>query len=129
MSEQVERKNVDWSQANCKGLDTEMFYLQQSELLAAGLSYTHLRRICFNCPIWKDCLQVGVRFEKYGFWGGLSEEERRQISNENHSRRYAGLIRDLQQFPHIKFTEILALIKSVKRVYGDYAHGYWKYYK
>ena len=37
MSEQIDRKKVDWSLANCQGLDTEMFYKQQSELLSMGL--------------------------------------------------------------------------------------------
>lgn len=126
MSEQVDRKKVDWEQAGCLGLDTEMFYKQQSELLAEGLSFLNLRRVCFQCPIWQDCLRVAFQYEQYGFWGGLSEEERKQMYRKS-ARRYSGLMRDLKFFPHIKIDEIRAIANSVTRNFGDLSAKSWRY--
>lgn len=126
MSEQITRKQVDWERANCKGIDPEVFYKQQSELLQEGLSFMTLRRICFACPIWRECLQIGVRYEQYGFWGGLSEEERRQVYANDPARRFAGLRRDLVFFPHINISEIIAIVNSVQRNYGDFGYKYRK---
>jgi WhiB family redox-sensing transcriptional regulator len=40
------------------------------------------KAVCAACPIETKCLQYAVEnHEAYGIWGGLTEEERRQIRN------------------------------------------------
>lgn len=37
------------------------------------------KAICATCPVRPQCREHGIRFEKFGVWGGLSESERRRI--------------------------------------------------
>lgn len=114
MQGKIERKKIDWERASCKGLDTELFYTPLSELLADGYTYKTLRNICFNCPIWEDCLKIGVQEEQYGFWGGLSEEERKHLYNGTKPRSMKQLEMDLKLL-NISLKDILKIIKNVKR--------------
>lgn len=113
----VNRDKVEWERASCKGLDTDMFYLARTDLLTEGLTYNHLRRICFNCPIQRECLQVGTSYEPYGFWGGLSEDERRHIyAGKLDTRVITWLKRDLKQIS----TSISPLVQTVLGVERDF---------
>lgn len=113
----VNRDKVEWERASCKGLDTNMFYLARTDLLTEGLTYNHLRRICFNCPIQRECLQVGTSYEPYGFWGGLSEDERRHIyAGKLDTRVITWLKRDLKQIS----TSISPLVQTVLGVERDF---------
>lgn len=122
----MERRDVDWTRANCRGMDTELFYKQPSELLEMGLHITTLRRICFNCPIWAECLEVATKYERYGTWGGLTEMERNQVYNGSPDRSYFRLKRDLEYVGKIKIKEIINIIKGVKRNYGDFGYKFAK---
>lgn len=122
MSKQVRRKEVDWKQAGCLGVDTELFYTPLARLLEQGLSYRPLRRICFSCPIWKECLQVAVQEEPYGFWGGLSEEERRHLYDGTRPRSHKQLNMDLKAC-EISVQEVTKVVKSVKREFRYSAAG------
>ena len=110
----VKRKEVDWNKANCKGLDTNLFFTPMADLLEMGLSYRTLRRICFSCPIWKECLQVAIQEEPYGFWGGLSEEERRHLYNNTQPRGMKQLNMDLK-ICEVSLNNVIKVVKSVKR--------------
>ena len=117
MSSQIKRTQVEWERASCRGLDTEMFYKMRTELLEDGLGYNNLRRICFECPIQRECLQIGTSLERYGFWGGLSEEERTAIYENRDGKVMFRLKRDLQLIG-MKYQPIAEVVLSVKRVYG-----------
>ena len=119
MSGQVKRRDVDWERASCKGLDTNTFYLMRTDLLPDGLTYNHLRRICFHCPIQRECLQIGTSLERYGFWGGLSEEERTAIYENRQSKILYRLKRDLKQLA-ISYEYLEEIVLSVKRVFGEF---------
>lgn len=113
----VNRDKVEWERASCRGLDTDLFYTARTDLLAEGLTYNHLRRMCFQCPIQVDCLKVGTAFEPYGFWGGLSEDERRHIyAGKVDSRVIGWLQRDLKEIK----SSISTLIKTVLSVERDF---------
>jgi len=114
VSEQINRKNVEWEKASCRGLDTELFYTPMAELIEQGMSYRTLRRICFYCPIWKECLQVATQEEAYGFWGGLSEEERRHLYNGSRPRSMKQLNMDLK-ICNVNIQNVIRVVKSVKR--------------
>ena len=111
----INRRIVGWERASCLGLDTDLFYAARTELLLEGLTYNHLRRVCFSCPIQKECLKVGTAFEPYGFWGGLSEDERRHIyAGQMTTQVINGFRRDLEILGK-QLGEFTATIRSVER--------------
>jgi len=119
MHGQIKRTQVEWERASCKGLDTDMFYLMRTDLLVDGLTYNHLRRICFDCPIQRECLQIGTSLERYGFWGGLSEEERTAIYEGREGKIIYRLKRDLKMLS-IDYKYLEKIVLSVKRVFGEF---------
>jgi Transcription factor WhiB len=111
----IDRKKIAWERASCRGLDTNIFYKARTELLEEGLSYGHLRRMCFSCPIWEECLRVGVTYEQFGFWGGLSEDERRHIfARKSDTKVINWLKRDLD-YLKVAFGEIARVVLDNER--------------
>ena len=119
MHGQIKRRDVEWERASCRGLDTHLFYMMRTDLLEEGLGYNNLRRICFECPIMKECLQIGTSLERYGFWGGLSEEERTAIYENREGKIIYRLKRDLQMLG-IRYQPLADIVLSVKRVFGEF---------
>ena len=74
-------QGTDWTRANCRGLNTDIFYLEESELKDRGMTNRVIRKVCFTCPIQKDCLRAGME-EEYGIWGGFTRWERMNIRNQ-----------------------------------------------
>ena len=72
MSEQV----ISAKEALCAGMDTSLFYMRDDELGLIDMELKDLRRICFACPIMKECLSYGFKKEKHGMFGGVTEFER-----------------------------------------------------
>jgi len=114
MSGQIKRKQVDWERASCRGLETNMFYDHKTGLEEKGLTLNHLRRICMACPIQYNCLTIGVAHEPFGFWGGLSEEERRHLHARKDSKVIWNLRRDLHALG-LSFAKVAEHVFSVKR--------------
>lgn len=78
-------KYPDFTSAACKGIDTEMFYPIESEVVEGSASYIDLKtvkRICSECPIKDVCLEWGVLHERFGVWGGATSSERERIRIE-----------------------------------------------
>lgn len=42
-----------------------------------------LRRMCFDCPRLEECRTYAIKHELYGFWGGMSERERKEYRRKN----------------------------------------------
>lgn len=120
MSRQIKRKQVDWLRASCRGLDTDMFYDHKTGLEEKGITLNHLRRICMGCPIQRECLTIGVAHEPFGFWGGLSEDERRHLHARKDSKVIMNLRRDLHAL-ELSFAKVAEHVFSVKRdfTYAD----------
>lgn len=113
--EVVDRNKIEWARASCRGLDTDLFYVPRTDLLLEGLTYNHLRRMCFACPIQKDCLKAATSYEQYGFWGGLSEDERRFIYAGKFDSRVIGWLRnDLKQLG-VGISSLVQTVLSVDR--------------
>lgn len=72
-------KTLDYDKANCLGLNTDYFYMTESDLQSEGLSLKVIRRICFDCPIQPECARYGFKYEKHGTFGGFTEQERALI--------------------------------------------------
>jgi WhiB family redox-sensing transcriptional regulator len=75
----------DWQLlARCRGGDPEMFFHPRDERTTARAKRIKIAKaFCEPCPVKKECLEhaLSVR-EPYGIWGGMSEEERKQIYSD-----------------------------------------------
>jgi WhiB family redox-sensing transcriptional regulator len=74
------REVDDWRyRAACRGEDPELFF----PIGAAGPALVQIARakqVCARCPVRAACLRYAlVTGEDYGIWGGLTEDERRQL--------------------------------------------------
>ena len=79
---EINVQGTDWTKANCRGLNTEIFYYEESDLRERQLDNRAIRKICFTCPIQKKCLDAGME-EEFGIWGGFTRRERNYIRNNN----------------------------------------------
>lgn len=58
--------------AACLGLDPDLFHPNK------GDDTTEIKRICWHCPVRRDCLNYAVRaVETLGIWGGVAPRRRR----------------------------------------------------
>lgn len=92
-------KRFDNTQANCKGLNTDYFYMTESDLQAEGLSLKVIRRICFDCPIQEACAEYGFKHERHGTFGGYTEQERALIMSKKWNHKE--LHRMFEQLAHL----------------------------
>jgi WhiB family redox-sensing transcriptional regulator len=68
---------MDWrDQAACRSEQPDLFF----PVGTTGPAWRQLAKaksICHRCPVMADCLAWAVHTsERYGVWGGLSEDER-----------------------------------------------------
>lgn len=62
-------------QAACHGLNPDLFFPVSEDDAAPALAY------CAGCPQRVECLAWAIRNgERYGIWGGLTEQQRRRIA-------------------------------------------------
>jgi len=64
-------------QANCKGLDTNDFFVPDS-----GKRYENepiLKRICSSCIVKTECLDYALHNNVTGYWGNTTEKTRRTM--------------------------------------------------
>jgi WhiB family transcriptional regulator, redox-sensing transcriptional regulator len=79
----------DWHASGaCTGEDLELFFGPDGEREGHRLIREALAKaVCAGCEVRAECLDYAVsRPEKYGTWGGLSEDER---ANERRRRSRA----------------------------------------
>ena len=68
--------------AECRGEDPAMFFApsyfeRRAEKLGRE---SRAKAICSRCPVREECLEFALRVrEPHGVWGGLNEQERRQL--------------------------------------------------
>jgi WhiB family redox-sensing transcriptional regulator len=80
--------------AGCIGEDPELFFPIGTSPPAAEQS-ARAKRICRACPVRAECLEWSLAtYQDAGVWGGLDEEERREIRRAR--RRALGIRRELQ---------------------------------
>ena len=51
MRRKIDKDAVDWDKAQCRGINTDMFYLEDEHLKNKKAENRQLRNICFRCPI------------------------------------------------------------------------------
>jgi Transcription factor WhiB len=94
-----DRQKVDWQKAQCRGINTNIFFTEEESRYDRQLNQTIIRKMCFRCPIQKDCLEIGFEFEEFGSWGGVSSMERREIRLGRLDSRLIGpLLDDIAEF-------------------------------
>jgi len=69
----IDKEDTLWfDQANCKGSDTESFFVE------SGDNYPpELARICKACDVKNECLAFAVKYRVQGYWGGTNEKQRK----------------------------------------------------
>lgn len=120
----INYEQVAWDEANCRNADTEIFYMTRDELQQAGLNQRSVRAMCGRCVIRKDCLSYAMVNEKYGMWGGLTQEERTFVRHGQLTHpMMIGLLRDMAEF-NISLNSIIEFIGTKKR-FVDRDTKYW----
>ncbi len=75
---------LDWQKlAVCDGARDDIFFPGEYELPdPAALA------MCARCHVKSECLQYSIDLDiEYGIWGGLTEEQRRNITSGRHRVR------------------------------------------
>lgn len=77
--------NADYTwrhNAICRDTDPELFF-PVGTTGQALLQIAKAKSVCCECPVQTECLEFAMETNQdTGIWGGLSEEERRQIRRD-----------------------------------------------
>jgi WhiB family redox-sensing transcriptional regulator len=75
----VDPVELRWQEsALCAQTDPELFFPEQ------GGSTVKARRVCARCEVIEKCLEYALSHqERFGVWGGMSEEERRALEKRS----------------------------------------------
>lgn len=83
-----------WQQrAECRGQDTTYFFAPNyfEKKRQKDAREAKAKALCTQCPVLDVCLEYALKInEEHGVWGGLNEQERRQLVR----RRAMGLLAD-----------------------------------
>jgi WhiB family redox-sensing transcriptional regulator len=75
----------DWrGRGLCVGEDPDVFFPSH------GDPGTKAREICTACAVRGQCLDYAVNADEFGIWGGLDQQERRNLKRSRLRRRQAG---------------------------------------
>jgi WhiB family redox-sensing transcriptional regulator len=79
----VLRVDFTWMElANCRNVETATFYPEKHESALIQKMKT-ARQVCGECDVRKECLDYALEYEPLGFWGGMSEKDRKAYRREN----------------------------------------------
>jgi WhiB family redox-sensing transcriptional regulator len=70
----------EFEDPRCRGIDTDVYFPPED-----GTAISEKKLIvyvCGNCVHKSECADWGVRNERFGIWGGLTEPERRDIRKQ-----------------------------------------------
>ena len=65
--------------AACRGEDPELFFPASSVGFVYNAQVTRAKAVCNGCPVRAECLSEALASPQVGIWGGLTENERRDI--------------------------------------------------
>jgi WhiB family transcriptional regulator, redox-sensing transcriptional regulator len=69
-----------WSEAACRGVNVRVFFADtRLSLEERTVADDQAKRICMPCPIRGQCLDVAIKNQEQGVWGGTSEAERKEL--------------------------------------------------
>ena len=83
------RQDLQWRyRGACNGVSPGLFYISfDTNPQHARDQNQNAKALCASCVVKDECFDWGIRYEKYGVWGGTTETERRKI------RRQLGIVR------------------------------------
>ena len=76
------------SRGLCVGEDPEVFFPSR------GAPGAEARQICAVCPVRNECLNYATAADEFGIWGGLDQQERRNLKRRQQRRNAAVRPRD-----------------------------------
>lgn len=81
-------KGSDWrGRAACSRLEPDIFYPVGDGAYAREMTEI-AKQACLSCPVRAGCLRQALETgERYGIWGGMTPEERRDLARRNMRRR------------------------------------------
>lgn len=70
----------------CTQVSPDLFYLEdvstgksmKDKYKEYNTNLPNLRKLCHACPRLDDCRSYAIKHEYFGFWGGMSERERKE---------------------------------------------------
>lgn len=69
---------LDWSGANCEGIDTELFFPDKND----RENYEFLKRICDSCGIRQRCFEYAIQHNVDGYWAGTTATTRKRMQRD-----------------------------------------------
>lgn len=74
--------DMSWQdKANCRGVDTNLFYLEQGVSKENERKLDIILPLCNTCPVKGKCLSFAITNQiEHGVWGGLTPRERKYAS-------------------------------------------------
>lgn len=94
MSGEIRFTAEDHEKANCKGINTDLFFMEDELLKGRYLTVRYMRKVCFMCPIRRKCYQYGYTKERYGMFGGVTSWERKEIATGQRDGRFLQALRN-----------------------------------
>jgi len=68
------KTEIDWmSEAVCRSADMSLFFSFEYDLIEKA------KLLCDGCPVKSDCLEIAIRREEHGVWGGTTTDERKEL--------------------------------------------------
>jgi WhiB family redox-sensing transcriptional regulator len=72
----IEQIDYSWrKEASCKEENPDIFYPDMATSQGQKIARFAIK-ICSECPVRVRCAEHGIRHERYGVWGGMTEGER-----------------------------------------------------
>lgn len=68
--------------ANCSGVDTELFFEPDNSRNAITQNLPMLKKICGNCRVQNECLDYALRHDVQGVWAGTHHEQRKRMRKQ-----------------------------------------------
>jgi WhiB family transcriptional regulator, redox-sensing transcriptional regulator len=68
----------------CVGEDPDAFFPSHGDPGAQA------RQICAACVVREECLDYSAGADEFGIWGGLDQQERRNVRRQRRRRRLTG---------------------------------------
>jgi len=78
--------------AACRGPNQSIFFppVRTERRKDKRLREQRAKEICFDCPVLEDCRDFAFTIkEQHGIWGGLTENERREIYQVDRRKKEA----------------------------------------
>lgn len=60
----------------CTQVPHELFFEYETRTKSGREDVQDLKKLCSNCPRLNECAEYAIKHELYGFWGGMTEQER-----------------------------------------------------